>query len=121
MRWIARHLRPTRGDDRGSALVAALAVAIIGFALASVVVAQATSVSNDSGRDRARTVQVHGAEGAVDAMYAALETGTPCAWPTTGTSLISTAPDQTGVSVAVNYADATGTPCLLYTSDAADE
>lgn len=110
MRWTARHLRPARGDDRGSALVAALAVAIIGFALASVVVAQAISVSNDSGRDRARTVQVHGAEGAVDAMYAALETGTPCAWPTTGTSLISTAPDQTGVSVAVNYADATGTP-----------
>lgn len=106
MRWIARHLGPARGDDRGSALVAALAVAIIGFALAAVVVSQAVAVSNASGRDRARTIQVHGAEGAVDAMYAALETGTPCAWPATGTALISTAPDQTDVKVAVKYYDA---------------
>src|SRR5450756_401974 len=109
----ARYLRPARGDDRGSALIAALAVAFIGMALAMVVVTQAILTSNDSGRDRARTVQVHGAEGAVDATFAALEIGTPCRWPATGTSLISTAPDQTGVSVTIRYYDAATPPNLL--------
>jgi len=106
-------LRSARGDDRGSALIAALAVAFIGMALAMVVVAQAILTSNDSGRDRARTVQVHGAEGAVDATFAALEIGTPCRWPATGTSLISTAPDQTGVSVTIRYYDAASPANLL--------
>ncbi|KGM02906.1 hypothetical protein Q760_10800 [Cellulomonas cellasea DSM 20118] len=95
------------GDDRerGAALVAAVAVALIGIALASVVVANTIVTANDSGRDRARTVQVHSAEGAVDAVFAELETSTPCQWPASGTFSSGTSPSTTTVSAAVTYYD----------------
>lgn len=108
-----RRVLPERGDperERGSALVAAVAVAVIVVALSTVVVAQAITVSRDSGRDRARTVQVHGAEGLVDALYAELESSTPCAWPTTGVQVVNTAPGTTSVRATIEYWDANGVP-----------
>lgn len=96
-------------DDRGSALVAAIGVAVIGMLLATLVIAQSVIANDDSGRDRARTMQVHGAEGAVDQVYALLEAGTPCRWPATGTTAVSTIPDETRVAATIVYKDAAGT------------
>lgn len=105
-----------RGEsgERGSAVIAAIAVALIVLALGTVVVTQSIVVSRDSGRDRARTVQVHGAEGLVDAVYAQLESSTPCAWPTTGVEVVNTAPGSTDVVASIAYWDADGNPltCL---------
>ena len=95
-----------RGSDEGAALVAAVAVAVIVIALSTVVVTQAIVVSRDAGRDRVRTVEVHGAEGLVDALYAELELNTPCQWPTTGVQVVNTAPTTTDVSATVTYYNA---------------
>ena len=106
-----RRVVPERGTperESGSALVAAVAVAVVAIALSTVVVTQAIVVNRDSGRDRARTVQVHGAEGLVDALYAELESSTPCAWPTTGVQVVNTAPGTTDVSADIEYWDANG-------------
>lgn len=99
--------------ERGGALVAALAVALIGMALASVVIANTIRSVNDSGRDRARTSEVHSAEGAVDAVFAELEDGTPCTWPATGAFTSGSAPSTTTVSATVAYFNAAGAalPC----------
>ncbi len=97
--------RALLASDEGSALVAAVSVAIIGMMLTAVVVAQAVIVTNDAGRDRARTVQVHGAEGAVDHLYGVLETQTPCTWPASGTKLVSSAVNETVVSATITYYD----------------
>jgi len=94
--------------DEGAALVAAVGVVIIGMMLASVVVAQAIVVGNDSGRDRARMIQVHGAEGAIDQVYSLLETGTPCAWPASGSRAISSSPGETSVVADIDYWDENG-------------
>jgi len=105
--------RHVSGDrERGSALVAALAVAIIGMALASVVVATVIVASKDSGRDRARTLEVHSAEGAVDAVFAELESTTPCTWPASGALVQDTSPSSTSVTATITYWNATGQlPC----------
>lgn len=103
---LRRQARRTAGDQ-GSTLVAAVAIAAICLALGSVVLAQAIVVSRDSGRDRVRTIEVHGAEGAVDTMYAALETSTPCTWPSSGYTVVNTAADEVGVSVNISYLDST--------------
>ena len=97
-------------DDAGSALVAALGVAMVGMLLATVVITQAVIVNNDSGRNRARTMQVHGAEGAIDQVYGLLETGSPCRWPATGVHAVSTSPDETNVSAAIAYWDKDNNP-----------
>ena len=112
--WL-RNVRAASRGDTGSALVAAVAVSIIGMMLATVVVAQAIVVSKDTGTDRVRTVEVHGAEGAIDVMYSTLETTTPCSWPTTGTQVVNTAPDNATVSATITYWSATGAsvPCAL--------
>lgn len=102
----------TQDPEEGSALVSAVAVALIGMALASVVVANAIREANDSGADRARTSEVHSAEGAVDAVYAELESGTPCTWPASGSFVSGTAPSTTTVQAAVAYYDAVGTPLV---------
>lgn len=94
--------------DEGAALVAAIGVVIIGMMLASVVIAQAIVVGNDSGRDRARTIQVHGAEGAVDQAYALLEYGTPCSWPESGSHALSASPGETSVRATITYYDENG-------------
>ena len=72
---IRRHLG-VADRERGSALVAAVAVALIGIALATVVVSASISLAQDSGEDRARTSSIHTAEGGIDAAYAELETWT---------------------------------------------
>jgi len=92
--------------DEGAALVAAIGVVIIGMMLASVVVAQAVVVGNDSGRDRARMQQVHGAEGAIDQVYGLLETGSPCTWPESGGHAVSSSPGETAVQADISYWDA---------------
>lgn len=104
---IRRRLRH-EDPERGSALVAAMAVALICLALGAVVVANAIETAQDSGADRARTTEVHTAEGAVDATYAALEDGTPCAWPASGTADTGTSPTSTSVSSTVAYFDENG-------------
>jgi hypothetical protein len=107
MRAVLNGRRARAGSEAGSALVAAVAVVAVCVGLGSVVVTQAIVVSRDSGKDRTRTIEVHGAEGAVDAMYAALETTTPCTWPASGYSVVNTAKDQVGVSVKIAYYDST--------------
>ncbi len=108
-----RHAVATGDPDRGSALVAAIGVALIGMALATVVVSATIVGARDSGRDRASTLQVHSAEGGVDAVFSQLETGTPCTWPATGLLVQSTSPSATSVTASVSYWDASGTqlPC----------
>mgnify|MGYP005816436933 CR=1 FL=1 len=66
-----RRLR--RDGDQGSTLVAAVGVMAICLALGTIVVTQAIVTARNSGKDRVRTIAVHGAEGAVDSMYQALE------------------------------------------------
>ncbi|MDM7853407.1 hypothetical protein [Cellulomonas alba] len=103
--------------ERGSALVAAMAVALIGIALASLIVASAIEEANASGADRARTSEVHSAEGAVDQVYAQLQAGTPCRWPASGTATSGSAPSITKVSATITYYDKTGAalPCAAGT------
>lgn len=113
MKGLLRSVRILCHGDAGSALVAAIAVAVIGMMLATIVVSQAILVSQDSGSDRVRMVEVHGAEGAVDAVYATLETSTPCAWPPSGTQVVNTAPDKANVSAKITYWDASPTPVQL--------
>ncbi|KSW28998.1 hypothetical protein [Cellulomonas sp. B6] len=93
------------GRDRGSALVSAVAVALIGIALASVVIASVIQGARDSGEDRARTAEVHTAEGAVDAVFAELETATPCAWPASGSYSGGGGPSATSATASIAYFD----------------
>ena len=93
------------GSERGTALMAAIAVAIIGMALATVVVSNAISSAASSGRDRARTTDVHSAEGALDVVFSQLEDGTPCAWPTAGSFDALTTPTKSSVKATVAYFD----------------
>jgi hypothetical protein len=95
------------GDDRGSTLIAAVAVMALGLALGTVVLAQAIETARDSGRDRVRTIEVHGAEGAVDTMLQSLENSTPCTWPASGYDVVNTVSDKVGVSVKIDYYTAT--------------
>src|SRR5450759_721006 len=113
MKGLLRSVRILCHGDAGSALVAAIAVAVIGMMLATIVVSQAILVNKDSGSDRVRMVEVHGAEGAVDAVYATLETSTPCTWPPSGTQVVNTAPDKANVSATITYWDASPTPVQL--------
>src|SRR5690606_14905820 len=106
MRNLFRRWNAT--GDEGAALVAAIGVVIIGMMLASVVIAQAIVVGNDSGRDRARMIQVHGAEGAIDQVYGLLEAGSPCTWPATGQHAVSSSPGETSVAASIRYWDKDG-------------
>lgn len=103
-----RHRIGAQEPEEGSALVAAVGVALVGVVLAAVVVANAVAVTNDSGQDRARTSEVHSAEGGVDAVYAELEEGTPCTWPAAGTHASGSAPSATAVRATVQYFDKNG-------------
>ncbi|MCC2314817.1 hypothetical protein [Cellulomonas xiejunii] len=103
-RAIARRLAHS-GRDRGSALVSAVAIALIGLALASVVVASSIQGARDSGEDRARTAEMHTAEGVVDAVFAELEVGTPCQWPATGSHAGGTSPGGTQATATIAYYD----------------
>ena len=101
----------SRRGDEGSALVASVAVAFIVMALGLVVMTQSVVVTQDAGRDRNRTVQVHGAEGLVDALYAELESSAPCpTCPTAGVEVVNTAPGNTEVLATIEYFDEAGAP-----------
>ncbi|KQR16198.1 hypothetical protein [Cellulomonas sp. Leaf334] len=109
MRNAIRRRLADSGDDRGAALVAAVAVALIGVMLVTVVVANAVAAARDSGQDRARTTDIHTAEGAVDAVYAELETWTPCSWPAGGPLVGGTSPSRTTATATIAYFSASGT------------
>lgn len=105
--------------DRGSAMVAALAVALIGIALATVVMSQAIIVTRDSGRDAIRTAEIHGAEAGLDATLQALEGGYPCPGPTfidsaSNSTTIGSGADAVTVTVEIEYKDDAGalTTCV---------
>lgn len=107
-----------RGDsmsDAGNTLIVAVMVSFLVMALGLVVVSQAITTNQDSGRDRRRAAQVHTAEAGLDRMYYQLQTGTaPC--PTEAGSFVSEgAPDATSVVASVQYWDAEGNstdPCV---------
>ena len=96
------------GDDRGVALAMAMGVALIGITVAAVVVTQVIVASNDSGRDRLRTTEVHSAEGAVDATMAELELAAPCPGPSFSPLTYGSGKQATTVTVAIDYYNASG-------------
>lgn len=94
-----------RHDDSGVALVAAIALALIGISVASLVVTQTIIVANDTGRDRTRTTEVHTAEAAIDATIAELETSSPCGAPSFSPATYGGGNQQTVVTVTIAYYD----------------
>lgn len=100
---IMQRLRARRADDSGSALVAAVAVAVIGIALTTLVVTQAIVVTNSTARDRTRTVEVHAAESALDATLSVLATSSPCPGPSFSPMTVGDGTDAANVSVAIRY------------------
>ncbi|MFC6450203.1 hypothetical protein ACFP82_08905 [Cellulomonas gelida] len=104
---IRRRLAGVR-DDRGSVLVAAVAVAIVGVMLALTVVGSVIVATRSSGKDRARSTEVHAAEGIVDHVYADLETATPCRWPATGSASAGTTPSRVTGNATIAYFDKDG-------------
>lgn len=100
-RWRALSTR-----DHGSALVAAVAVAVIGMAISTIVVAQAISVSNNSARDRIRTLEVHSAESGLDRALTEFATGAPCPSPSWSPVTSGSGQTATEVSVVITYFDA---------------
>ena len=95
-------------DDRGVALVMAMGVALIGISVAAIVVTQVIVASNDSGRDRVRTTEVHSAEAAVDATMAELETAAPCPGPSFSPLTYGSGSQATEVTVVIDYYNDSG-------------
>ena len=116
MYQMLRTMRHQR--DSGSALVSAVAVAIIGIALTTVVVTQAIIVTQDAARDRLRTAEIHSAEGALDASLNELETTLPCGTPSSPSFspiTVGSGASAVEVSVVIEYFDASGplTDCTV--------
>lgn len=97
-----------RRDESGVALVMAMGIALIGIAVAGIVVTMAITASNDSGRDRTRTTEIHSAEGAVDATMAELGYSSPCPKPTFSPITSGNGAQQTQVAVTIAYFDGAG-------------
>lgn len=96
------HAATTQGKDRGAAVVAAIGVMIICLALGALVISQAIAAQEDSGRNRARTVEIHNAEGGVDTLYAKLQQGEfVCHWKTTSGDELG--PDLVGANAELRY------------------
>jgi len=93
-------------DDEGSALVAAVGVAMIGAALCLIVVAQSISVTRDAGRDAVRTSEVHAAEAVVDTLIERLNVSNPC--PTVTFNNVAQGSVAVNVVATISYADAAG-------------
>lgn len=111
MSWARTRLR-TGGDD-GIALVVTMMVMIVAASLVILVVGVAVTTGKQSGRDRQRTVAINAAEAAVDASYAILQssgTTLPCAWPASGTSSMSSSPDNGTARATITYYKSDGTP-----------
>ena len=97
-----------RRDESGVALVMAMGIALIGMAVATIVVSLVVTASNDSGRDRTRTSEIHSAEGAIDATMAELSYSSPCPTPSFGTLTVGQGAQQTTVDVTIAYFDKDG-------------
>lgn len=101
------HAATTQGKDRGAAVVAAIGVMIICLALGALVISQAIAAQEDSGRNRARTVEIHNAEGGVDTLYAKLQHGEfVCDWQTTSGDELG--PDSVGAHAELRYWNESG-------------
>ena len=98
--------RIREAGDAGSALVAAIGVAVVGIALSTIVVSQAIVVMNDAARDRVRTVEIHAAEAALDATLKVLETETPC----DGNMSVSEGVNAVDVAITIKYSAAGANP-----------
>lgn len=107
MKWMRR--RVGDGGDRGSALVAAVAVAIIGVALSMVVLTRAIVVTNDSQRDRVRTAAIHSAEGALDAALFELEAELRCEGPSFSPIVVGEGSSAVSVTIDYTYTGDSGT------------
>ncbi len=101
-------MRNASRSDQGSALVAAVGVAIIGISLCVIVVTQAIVVVRDSQRDSVRTSEVHAAEAAIDAAMVVLATSTPCPSPSFSPLTTGDGQGEVSVSVTIKYVDASG-------------
>src|SRR5690625_346626 len=103
----------SQDSERGAAIVAAIGVMIICISLGVLVVSQAINSQRDSGRNRARAVEIHTAEAGVDMIHAKLQKGIfPCAWTMTseGSGDFSLGPDQVGAQATIEYWDENGNP-----------
>ena len=96
------HIQRSRNwrDDDGVAIVAAVGVAVVGVMLATLVVAQVIIVTQDTGRDRIRTTEIHSAEGVLDAAVYDLTRQLSCDWPDT---VVGSGVTATNVGTTVEY------------------
>lgn len=112
-RLIERMRQVRRKDsERGAAIVAAIGVMIICISLGALIVSQAIATQRDSARNRARTVEIHTAEGGVDSLFARMQEGDfVCDWETTADDALG--PDEVGAEAELRYWDADGNhmPC----------
>jgi hypothetical protein len=82
-----------------------MGVALIGSAFCAIVVAVAIGVTNDSARDRVRTIEVHAAESVLDTTLYSLETSAPC---TVADTVVGSGTTAVNVHATINYFDASG-------------
>src|SRR5690625_2288950 len=95
-------------SERGAAIVAAIGVMIICMSLGVLVISQTIAAQRDSGRNRARTIEIHAAEASVDTLYAQLQQGNfVCNWKTTADDRLG--PDEIGVDAKIVYWSKDGT------------
>ena len=100
-------LKDAMRGDAGVALVMAMGIALIGMTVAVIVVSAVVIASNDSGRDRVRTVEIHSAEAAIDATMAELQAGVPCT-PSFSPVSYGSGVTATTVDVTIAYYSDTG-------------
>src|SRR5690625_436046 len=102
-------------SESGSAMVASIGVMIICVSLGVLVITQAISSQRDSGRNRARTVEIHTAEAGVDTLYASMQKGVfPQRWQTTAGDRLG--PDEVGAEAEVRYWDEDGVEMTDFTA-----
>src|SRR5690625_6826049 len=115
--------------DRGAAVVAAIGVMIICVSLGVLIVSQAISTQRDSGRNRARTAEMHTAEAGVDILHSKMQKGEfPCSWTMTFPDIedpeeFTLGPDEVGAEAEIKYWDEDGNSigCLDSESFLGDE
>src|SRR5690625_2982373 len=131
MRNAIARMRDIRNhdDERGAAIVAAIGVMIICISLGVLIVSQAISTQRDSGRNRARTAEMHTAEAGVDILHSKMQKGEfPCSWTMTFPDIedpeeFTLGPDEVGAEAEIKYWDEDGNSigCLDSESFLGDE
>ena len=106
MKLVRAFLARRDTNDAGVALVAAVAVAVIGVAISLIVVSLAISVTRDTARDRLRTLEVHSAESGLDTAMAQLATTSPCPSPSWSPATSGSGATATKVTVTIKYFNA---------------